>query len=161
MIESRDRLTIQFTMKVANFISSSIGFHIATGSSDVFPWSSHSFQATFHPYIVSCLFLSWQNDTWQVQRTFCWLRKEKSLYANDGHIRKSTVSELKWVFGVCPHLLIARHRGPLECSVPKARLARIYCVLDVNFRMLNTLSSSIRVQSYEELFILHNFFGDK
>ena len=27
MIESRGRLTIQFTMKVANFISSSIGFH--------------------------------------------------------------------------------------------------------------------------------------
>jgi hypothetical protein len=31
-----------------------------------------------------------------------------------------------------------------------------YCVLDVNFRMLNSLSSSIRVQSNEELFILPN-----
>ncbi len=56
-----------------------------------------------------------------------------------------------------PTSAFARHRGLLECSIPKARLARIYCVLDVNFRMLNILSSSIRVQSYEELSIYTNF----
>jgi len=79
-----------------------------------------------------------------------------------------------------PTSAFARHRGFLECSIPEARLARIdfvfvffnlanqtslfafavidvVCVLDVNFRMLKRMSSSIREQRYEVQYYSPNF----
>ena len=52
-----------------------------------------------------------------------------------------------------PTSAFARHRGSLECSFLRSSVGTHCCVLDVNFRILKSLSSSIRLQSYEELFI--------
>ena len=59
----------------------------------------------------------------------CWWRKEKSLYAITGHIRKSTISELSWVFGVCPHLLSLATVALWNALSCGARLARIAAFL--------------------------------
>ena len=68
------------------------------------------------------------------------------------HIRKSI--SLSWMsfLAYSPHLLsLATVASGFARS--KSSVGTHCCVLDVNFRMLKSLSSSIRLQSYEELFI--------
>ena len=61
------------------------------------------------------------------------MRKEKSLYAIPGHIRKSTISELYEFFGVCPHLL-SLATVALWIALSYSSVGTHFCVLDVNFR---------------------------